>query len=242
MRTAFERAVREAFTLPLALLTVAWAGGARLLPGGGVRFEPPPLIALLLALLLLALMARGGAIAPVRLFAPDRRGLENASGAVVLAALLAATAQVFHLLTPARGLANLFVNVLFVALLLNTFARRTDRAHLLGSLGVMFGSALLVKFVVLDAVAAPTGLGGRVFSATIEGLTLGALGLEAHPVAMGYLAFGVTTLYLVVLWWLPHETGYAELGARVEIGPRSPDALPRREVTLLDDGPRRLEE
>jgi len=39
---------REAFTLPLALLTVAGAGGARILPGGAVHFEPPPIMALVL--------------------------------------------------------------------------------------------------------------------------------------------------------------------------------------------------
>lgn len=196
---------REAFTLPLALLTIALLGGARLLPAGGVRFEPPPLMALVLAALLIALLTRAGAMAPGRLFSPSRPGLANASGAVVLLALLAATAQVFHLLTPARGLPAFFVNVLFVTLLLNTFARRTDRTHLLGSLAIVFGSALVLKYVVLDALAAPGGMGRRLVTATLEGLTLGALGLEAHAPAMGYLAFTVTAMYLIALWWLPHE-------------------------------------
>lgn len=196
---------REAFTLPVALLTVALLGGARLLPEGGVRFDPPPLMALVLAAMLIALMARAGAMTPGRLFSPARNGLANASGAVVVLALLAATAQVFHLLTPGRGLPAFFVNVLFVTLLLNTFARRTDRAHLLGSLAIVFGSALVLKYVVLEALASPAGIGGRLVTATLEGLTLGALGLESHPPAMGYLAFAVTALYLVALWWLPHE-------------------------------------
>jgi hypothetical protein len=196
---------REAFTLPLALLTIALAGGLRVVPEGGVRFDVPPLMALVLAAMLLALMARAGAMVPARLFAPDRPALANASGAVVLVALLAATAQIFHLLTPARGVPAFFMNVLFVVLLLNTFARRTDRTHLLGSLAVIFGSALVLKYVVLATIAAPGGRASGLFLATIEGLTLGALGLDPQPAVMGYLAFGLTAVYLVVLWWLPHR-------------------------------------
>ena len=195
---------REAFTLPLALLTVAGAGGARILPGGAVHFAPPPLMALVLAAILLVLLARAGAIAPDRLFAPTRSGLENATGAVVLLALLAATAQVFHLLTPTRGLLNISVNILFVTLLLNTFARQTDRTHLLWSLAIVFGSALVLKFVILDAMASPgSSLAIWLFSSALEGLTLGAIGAEPASPAMGYAAFIVVGLYLVTLWWLP---------------------------------------
>jgi hypothetical protein len=198
---------REALALPLALLTVAAVGGGHVLPDGTIRFTPPPLMALVLAALLLALLARAGAIAAGRLFSPTRGALENATGAVVLVALLAATAQVFHLLTPARGLMNVCVNVLFLALLSNTFARQTDRRHLLWSLAIVFGAALVLKFVVLDALAAPAdSLAGRLFSAAIEGLSLGALGAEPASPVMGYVAFAVVSVYLVALWWLPHAT------------------------------------
>jgi hypothetical protein len=194
---------REAFTLPLVLLTVAWVGGARL-AAPGIRFEPPPLMSLVLAALLLGLLTRAGAIALAQLFSPVRGGLENATGAVVLVALLAATAQIFHLLTPESGLMRVFVNVLFVTLLLNTFARRTDRGHLLWSLAVVFGSALVLKFVILDALAAPGGsFAHRLFAAAIEGLSLGALGAQSYAPAMGYVAFAVTAAYLVAIWWLP---------------------------------------
>ena len=195
---------REAFTLPLALLTVAGAGGMRLLPDGAVRFDPPPLMALLLGTLLVALLVRARAVDAPRLFSPSRQPLENASGAVVFLALVAATAQVFHLLTPSSGLLNVFVNVLFLALVANTFARGTDRAHLLWSLAIAFGTALALKFVVVAGLAAPGGsLAGRLFSTAVEGLSLGALGAEPYAPAMGYVAFAVTAIYLVALWWLP---------------------------------------
>jgi hypothetical protein len=227
--------VREAFTLPIALLTIAWAGGARLSVAGELRFEPPPLMALVLSVLLLALMARAGALATARLFSERRSALENASGALVFVALLAATAQVFHLLTPTRGLPNLFVNVLFLALLVNTFSRRTERRHLLNSLAVMFGSAFLLKYVVLDSMATG-GAARRFFATAVEGLTLGALGLEAQPPVMGYLAFGVTALYLVVLWWLPFEP------RRWDDGVRTAELLTVVEARLLQEGRSRVDE
>lgn len=206
--TAPVPAGREAFTLPLALLTVAGAGGMRLLPEGAIRFDPPPLMALLLGTLLVALLVRSGAVDAARLVSPARRPLENASGAVVLLALVAATAQVFHLLTPSGGLLNLFVNVLFLALVANTFARRTDRGHLLWSLAVAFGSALALRFVIVAGLATPGGsLARRIFSSAVEGLSLGALGAELHAAAMGYVAFAVTALYLVTLWWMPGREG-----------------------------------
>jgi hypothetical protein len=195
---------REAFTLPLSLLTVAGAGGMRLLPDGAVRFDPPPLMALLLGTLLVGLLVRARAVDASRLFSPGRPPIENASGAVVVVALVAATAQVFHLLTPASGLLNVFVNVLFLVLVANTFARQTDRTHLLWSLSIAFGSALALKYVVMAGVASPGGsLAGRLFSTTVEGLSLGVLGAEPYAPAMGYVAFAVTALYVVTLWWLP---------------------------------------
>ena len=119
-------------------------------------------------------------------------------------ALVAATAQVFHLLTPASGLLNVFVNVLFLVLVANTFARQTDRTHLLWSLSIAFGSALALKYVVMAGVASPGGsLAGRLFSTAVEGLSLGVLGAEPYAPAMGYVAFAVTALYVVTLWWLP---------------------------------------
>src|SRR5204862_1140996 len=107
--------------------------------------------------LLVALLVRARVVDVSRLFSPARRPLENASGAVICVALVAATAQVFHLLTPSSGLLNLFVNVLFLALVANTFARTTDRSHLLWSLAIVFGSAIALKFVVADALVAPGG-------------------------------------------------------------------------------------
>jgi hypothetical protein len=196
--------VHEAITLPLLLWTVAMVAGARVGADGALRFVPPPLMALVFSTLLMAVLVQSRAIALPRLLAPDHSLFENATGAVLLAALLLAGAQVFHLLTPERGIFNVFGNVLFLALLLNTYVTGVDRRRLLGALAVVFGSALVLKFVLLDGLASDgTSLGRRLLAAAVEGVTLGALGIEPHPPAMGYLAFVVVLVFMLALWSLP---------------------------------------
>jgi hypothetical protein len=196
--------VREAVTLPLVLLTVALGGGARVVADGSLRFVVPPLMALVLAAMLLGLMTRAGLVAPERLFSPARRPLQNANGGLVLLSLFAASAQMFHMLTPDRGLLHLLFNVLFLVLLLNTFAGRTDRRHLLRHLLVLFGSALVLKFVVLQGLGRSNGsLAKRLFSTALEGVSLGSLHVESTPASAGYLAFAILGLFFLGLWLLP---------------------------------------
>src|SRR5678810_1282907 len=82
--SANPAAAREAFTLPLIFLTVTLFGGFRAADGQGMRFLPPPLIALILASLLFGVLVRAGAFSPERLLRSDRSPLENCSGAIVL--------------------------------------------------------------------------------------------------------------------------------------------------------------
>lgn len=202
-RDAFP-VVREALSLPVIFLTVALGGGARVMMDGSIRFVVPPLMALVLAAMLLGLMTRAGLVAPERLFSPTRRPLENANGAIVLLALFVASAQVFHMLTPDRGLLHLLFNVLFLVLLLNTFAGRTDRGHLVRHLLVLFGTALVLKFVLLQGLGRPDGsLAKRLLSTALEGVSLGSLNVESAPASAGYLAFAMLALFFLGLWLLP---------------------------------------
>ena len=57
----------EAFTLPIIFLSVALFGGLRIDAPGGLRFAPPPLMALVLAVLLIAALYRSGTLDPARL-------------------------------------------------------------------------------------------------------------------------------------------------------------------------------
>jgi hypothetical protein len=213
-------ATREAVTLPALLLTVALLGGLRIAPGMRLAFVPPPLIALVLGVMLLGLIVRVGLLAPERLVSPARTGLANANGVAVVAALLFASAQVFHMLAPEEGLLALLFNAFFLVLLWNTLAAGPDPVRLLRSLMVVFGSALVLKFVVVNGLAAPGGsLAKRLFAVAIEGVTLGALGARHYGPATGYAAFFMLALFFVALWLLPRR----EAAARGRLGPRPDD-------------------
>ena len=195
-------AVREAVYLPLIFLTVTLLGGIRL--GSRVALVPASLFSLVLGLMLLGVLVKAGALAPERLMNARRSGLANTSGFTVLATVFLASAQAFNLVTPESGLPHLLVCVFLLTLLLNTLAAGADRVRTLRSLLVVFGSAFILKFIVLAALSEQTG--GRlkrVLLVLLEGVTLGTLTQEVLHPANGYLAFFTLTLFLVGLGMLP---------------------------------------
>jgi hypothetical protein len=195
---------REALTLPILLLTVAGVGGLRVDAAGKLALVPPSLMALVLGVLLIATLVRAGALDPLRLVGERRSALENISGAIVLVALLLASAQMFMLLTPATGLLGFIFTAFFVLLLWNTMAVSPDRRQLLRSLAVVFGGAFVLKFIVLAAAYdAGGGLLHRVILTMLEGVSLGALGFVPDGSATGYVAFILLGLFFVGLILLP---------------------------------------
>jgi hypothetical protein len=197
---------REAITLPLLFLTVSLLSALRVAPGGVVRFVGPTLLGLVLAVMLGGLLLRAGVLAPERLVSSRRSALANANGMTVLLALLFASAQVFTVLTPEAGLMAVLFSAFYFVLLWTTAAARPAARHLLRSLAVVFGSALVLRFVVLNAIAAPGGsVAHRLFTSALEGLTLGGLGLEYHAAATGYTAFVALGLFFAGLLLLPHD-------------------------------------
>src|SRR5207244_766389 len=136
----------------------------------------------------------------------------NINGAVVLLALWLASAQTFTLLIPASGLPRIAFNVYFLLLMLNTSAADPDRPRLFRSLAVTFGSAFILKFVVLAELSSPgTGRLARVLQVLLEGITLGTLTQEAQHPAIGYVAFGVLALFLTGLFLLPSREPRGEV-------------------------------
>lgn len=195
---------REAFTLPLIFLIVSLGGGLRIGVDGALQFMPPPLMALVLAVILLGVLYRSGALLPERLVRADRSVLDNLGGIVVIATLFAAAAQVFNALTPEAGLLAFAMNIGWLALLGNTLAARPDRARLLSSLLVVFGAAFVVKYVLLGALYAPDGgLMKRVVLALLDGVSLGTLAYQPPGPATGYVAFFVVLLFLAGIALLP---------------------------------------
>jgi len=220
----------EIFYLPLLFLSVVLFGGMRI--GAQVVLVPPPLFTLVLAFLLVGVLVRSGALAPERLMSSTRSTLANISGAVVLLTVFAAATQAFNAATPELGLPRLLFSVFLFVLLLNTLAASPDRIRVLRSMLVIFGSAFVLKFIVLAALADPEG--GwlkRVLLAMLEGLTLGTLTQTVYAPVTGYIAFFVLALFLIGLTLLP---------ARLTVDPLESDTSD----TLLsrrDDVKRRAE-
>jgi len=203
---------REAVVLPLIFLTATLLGG--LDPGARQPWAAPSLFSLCLAMLLIAVLVRGGALVGERLLHGARGTLANANGFVVLLSLFAASAQVLHMLMPRSGLPALIVGTVLLVLLVNTLAVSPDRPRLLRSLAVVFGSAFLLKFVVLAALADPDG--GRTKRVLVALFDLATLGtITQHPLhpAAGYVAFFVILLYLAGIALLPSRPPRRELAA-----------------------------
>jgi hypothetical protein len=232
---------REALYLPMLFLTVVLLGGVRILDR--VALLPPSLFSLVLAVLLLGVLIKCGALAPERLMNGARGALANLNGLVALVTLFVGSAQAFCLMTPDAGLPHVLFNVFFLVLLFNTLAAAPDRIRLLRSLAVTFGAAFILKFIILAAISDPEG--GRlrrVLLVLLEGITLGALTQPVSHPASGYLAFLTLVLFLVGLAWLPPRTSSrsaalsAGFGERHEITmgeDRVGTALQRCVVTLL---------
>jgi hypothetical protein len=188
-------AVREAIALPLIFLTVALFGGLRL--ADRVVLQPPPLFALVLAVLLLGVLVRCGALAPDRLMHPSRSTLANLNGLVVIVSAFLASAQAFNAATPGSGLPRVLFNLFFLVLLANTIAAAPDRVRVLRSLLVIFGSAFVMKFIVLATLSERAeGVFARVLRVLFEGITLGSVSQEVVHPATGYLAFCTLMLYM----------------------------------------------
>ena len=192
----------EVFYLPLLFLTVVLFGGVRV--ARQVVLVPPPLFTLVLAFLLLGVLVRSGALAPERLLNPGRRPLANVSGAVVLVTVFVAATQAFNAAIPESGLPRILFDVFLLVLLLNTLAASPDRLRVLRSLLVIFGSAFVLKFIVLAALSDPAG--GwlkRVLQSVLEGLTLGTLTQTVYSPITGYVAFIALALFFAGLALLP---------------------------------------
>jgi hypothetical protein len=195
-------AVREAIVLPMAFLTVALLGGLRI--GSSPLLVAPPLISLVLAVMLLSALVRAGVFAPAALLSSERTALENISGLIVLATLFAASAQVFTLVTPERGLLHVVFSVCFFVQLTTTMAGVNGRRNMLRSLGVLLGAAVVIRFIVLEGLyARDGGLAKRLLTAIVEGASLGAIQYDPVGAATGYIAFLTLALFMIGLVLLP---------------------------------------
>lgn len=211
---------REAFGLPLALLTVVLLGGIRLT--APIAIQPPTLFSLVLASVLLAVFTQSGVVDPSRLLHADRQAWANVNGLLVLLTLFLANAQVIARLTPEAGLPALALSVLFFVALLQLGAAALDAARCLRMWAVTLLSAFVVKFIILAALAGPADRPmARALQALVDGLTFGSLSQPIERPAAGYLVFAMLSLYLMGLVLLPSRR--EERLGNWEPGPRTKD-------------------
>jgi len=192
--------------LPTIFLTVALMGGLRVAAETrGFLFIAPPLVALVLAVLLMILFARGGLINLQSWLSGDHAPLTNISHALTLLALFFASAQAFNSVLPERGLFRWMFAFFFLWTVWNNQFAAFDARRLLRSLAALFGTAFVLKHMLLASLYAPDG--GwlkKLAGALLEGFTQGTLGeQETFAPATGYISFFTLALYVIGLVLLP---------------------------------------
>jgi hypothetical protein len=229
-----NRALLVYIVLPFIFLTVALLGGLRVsLDDSAFVFFPPPLITLLLAVLLMLLFVRGGLIELRSMVASDNPPFENASNIWLLLALFFASAQAFNSVLPERGLLHWLFSFFFLWTLWNNQFSSFDARRLLRSLIVLFGTAFILKHMLLASLfATDGGWMKRIAGALVQGAALGTLDAPSFAPATGYISFFALALYVIGLTL----TGTIDVKPRAQIVREDHldnDLITQREVAAL---------
>ena len=186
-----NQALVSYWALPLIFLTVALLGGLRVsAEDHKFIFFPPPLITLVLAVLLMLLFVRGGLIELRSWIAANNPPFRNVSHIWVLLTLFFASAQAFNSVLPESGLLHWLFSFFFLWTLWNNQFSSFDARRLLRSLVVLFGTAFVLKHMLLASLYAPDG--GwlkRLAGALAQGVSLGTLDAPIFAPATGYISF-----------------------------------------------------
>ena len=193
-----NRALVDFVLLPFLFLTVALLGGLRI--GDESRtfiFIAPPLVTLLLAVLSMLLFIRGGLLRLHQWVGGDLPPLTNVAHVWMFITIFFATAQAFNSVLPERGLLHWLFSFFFLWTLWNNQFSSFDARRLLRSLAILFGTAFILKHMLLASLYNPEG--GwlkRVAGTLLQGVALDAPGFAP---ATGYIAFFTLALYVVGL-------------------------------------------
>lgn len=231
-----NRALVRFVLLPLIFLTVALLGGLRVRADDrAFIFVAPPLVTLILAILLMLLFVRGHLVELREWVRSDYPLLVNVSHALTLLALFFASAQSFNSVLPESGLLFWLFSFFFLWTLWNNQFSAFDARRLLRSLAVLFGTAFVLKHMLLASLYAPEGSWLRKLAGVVlEGVSLGTLDAGApFAPATGYISFFTLALYvagLILLTPRPENaadaearqviSAYSELDARARLSVR----------------------
>ncbi len=192
--------------LPTIFLTVALAGGLRVsAETGAFLFVAPPLVTLVLSVLLMLLFVRGRTIEIGRWLAGEHHPVTNVAHALTLLTLFFASAQSFNSVLPEAGLMRWMLSFFFLWTLWQNQFSSFDARRLLRSLAALFGTAFVLKHLLLASLYTPSneGLLKRLAGVLLEGVTLGTLDAQPFAPATGYISFFTLALYVCGLILLP---------------------------------------
>ena len=196
-----NRALLDFVVLPFLFLTVALLGGLRI--GAESRtfiFITPPLATLLFAVLLMLLLVRGGLLRFQQWVGSDLPPLTNIAHIWMFVTIFFASAQAFNSVLPERGLLHWLFSFCFLWTLWNNQISSFDARRLLRSLAILFGTAFILKHMVLANLYSPEG--GwlqRMAGTLLQGVAIGTLDAPTFAPATGYIAFLTLSLYVAGL-------------------------------------------
>jgi len=148
--------------------------------------------------------------------------LTNVAHALLLLSLFFASAQSFNSVLPEAGLLRWMLSFFFLWTLWQNQFASFDARRTLRSVAALFGTAFVIKHLLLAGLYAPDG--GwlkRLAGALLEGVTLGTLDAPAHAPATGYISFFTLALYVCGLLLLPAAPAPEETdGATPALTPR----------------------
>jgi len=197
-RAERNRELLQFIVLPTILLTAGLLGGLRI--DGQTRqfiFIAPPLVTLVLAILLGALFVRAGAIDLRRWLAIEQPMLTNVSHLLTLIALFFASAQAFNSVLPESGLLHWMFSFFFLWTLWTNQFSNFDPRRLLKSLIVLFGTAFVLKHLLMSALYAPEGGWLRTIASTLlQGISID---VPRFAPITGYISFFALALYVGAL-------------------------------------------
>jgi hypothetical protein len=234
MSRATNRALLRHVLLPTIFLTVALLGGVRVAADTkALLFVPPPLVTLILAAMLLALFARGGAVRVGRWLSADNGTAENVSHALVLGTLFFASAQAFNSVLPDAGLPRLVLAFFFLWTLWQNQFSAFDAPRLLRSLAALFGTAFVVKHLLLASLTDPAG--GWLRRLTVAALEGVALTGPAYAASTGYVSFFALALYVMGLALTPAAPAAPDAVGHASHGQLAPARVAPQELAEPDE-------
>ena len=200
-----NQALLRFVVLPFTLLTIGLLGGLRVnAEGGAFIFIAPPLVTLVLAVLMLLLFVRGGLIRLSAWMSSSYTPLTNLNGIVTLFALFFASAQAFNSVLPERGLLHWLFSFFFLWTLWNNQFSSFDARRLLRSLAVLFGTAFVLKHLLVAGLySSEGGWLTRLAGVLAQGVSLGTLDAPAFAPATGYISFVTLAAYIGSLLMIP---------------------------------------